>query len=55
MAGTNNADGGSTGCKSDGENTVTNLSEAVVSLFCLTVREVLGYDTLGISEGVLRL
>ena len=55
VAGTNNADGGSPICKSDGENTVTNLSKAIVSFFCPTVGEVLGYDTLGISEGVLRL
>jgi hypothetical protein len=39
--------------KTDGENAAVDLSETKIAFFGFTMSEVFGYDTAGISEGIL--
>jgi hypothetical protein len=55
IAGTEDADGTPTVCKSHRENTAPNCAEAVVSFFHLTMGEVFSNDTVWIRKSVLRL
>ena len=39
--------------KADGENAAIDLAETEITFFSFTVSEVFGYDTAGVSEGIL--
>lgn len=39
--------------EADGENPALDLAETEITFFSFTVREIFGYDTAGVSEGIL--